>query len=187
MALSDELQQARVRDQIARWDANEKRLAEQLGLDVPKTILSTDTVARLDFFAKWAAAKGVRKCPCKPHVLAAFAWENHSLGVPQQQTLAILKAVEEQHHHFNLSNPAATKIVWAAVETICKAEPPRSWTKAEKAEWVLLPPDIRQAISRREAERDKALRRSQNELADLKKRHAVADEAASSKQESTEQ
>jgi hypothetical protein len=50
----------------------------------------------------------------------------------------------------------------------------RSWTPYERALWAELPPVIRNAIERRERERDVALRRMQNQVAELRKRHGGA-------------
>ncbi len=46
-----------------------------------------------------------------------------------------------------------------------QVDPPRSWDKDEKEEWALLPASVRAAITRRENDRDKELRRLQNKAA----------------------
>ena len=174
--LADELQKAKQREQIAKWDDGERRLSEGFA-DIPRQQLSADFAARFHIFSEWAVAKQVRKCPAKPATVAAFILEHNALGVPPQQTIAILKAIEEQHDYHNLSNPTTTQVVRAAINQIIKVEPPRSWNKEEKAEWALLPPAVREAITRRESEREVALRRAQNKLADERKRlEAVATE-----------
>src|SRR5262249_26479103 len=53
---------------------------------------------------------------------------------------------------------------------------PRSWNKDEKASWVQLPPEIKAAIGRREHQREKELRRLQNQVAEL--RHKTAPESS---------
>lgn len=45
-------------------------------------------------------------------------------------------------------------------------EPPRSWTKEEKAEFATYPREAQEKIARREQERETAVRRSQNEAAE---------------------
>ena len=45
-------------------------------------------------------------------------------------------------------------------------EPPRSWTKEEKAEFATYPREAQEKIARREQDREAALRRGQNETAD---------------------
>jgi len=56
----------------------------------------------------------------------------------------------------------------AALSEIVKTDPPRSWRTEERAEWARLPPAVRDAITRRENDRDKELRRLQSELAKLR-------------------
>jgi hypothetical protein len=46
-----------------------------------------------------------------------------------------------------------------------KADPPRAWSASDKADWALLPIEIREIVTRREEQRDKELRRMQNEHA----------------------
>ena len=48
-------------------------------------------------------------------------------------------------------------------------EPPRSWTKEEKAEFATYPREAQEKIARREQERETAIRRSQNEAAEIRK------------------
>lgn len=45
-------------------------------------------------------------------------------------------------------------------------EPPRSWTKEAKERWNTLPPETQEYLATREQERDREVRRSQNEAAD---------------------
>lgn len=48
-------------------------------------------------------------------------------------------------------------------------EPPRSWTKEAKEQWQSLPRETQEYLSHREQERDREVRRSQNEAADQRK------------------
>jgi hypothetical protein len=48
-------------------------------------------------------------------------------------------------------------------------EPPRSWTKEEKAEFATYPREAQEKIARREQERERAIRSSQNEAAEIRK------------------
>ena len=48
-------------------------------------------------------------------------------------------------------------------------EPPRSWTKEEKAEFATYPREAQEKIARREQDREAALRRGQNETAEQRK------------------
>ena len=176
VTLTDAIQAAKQREQIARWDAGEARLAAELKFDVPRPTLAKDVLGRLDIFGEWAASKSVRKCPAKPHVVAAFCIEQHQMGAAPQVILAMLAAVEALHDYHGLSNPVRTSAVRAALDTIIKVDPPRSWPREDKVRFAQLDPDIRQVIAEREALRDRALRRAQNEAVEAKKRHSDADE-----------
>ena len=48
-------------------------------------------------------------------------------------------------------------------------EPPSSWTKEAKVAFLNLPPDLQIFYVKREKDRDREVRRSQNEAADLRK------------------
>jgi hypothetical protein len=45
-------------------------------------------------------------------------------------------------------------------------EPPRSWTKEAKEQWQALPRNTQEYLAQREQERDREVRRSQNEAAE---------------------
>ena len=159
--LTDAIEAAKQREQIARWDAGEARLK----LDIPRPALAKDVLERLDIFGKWAASKSVRKCPAKPHVVAAFCIEQHEMGATAQVILSLLAAIEALHDYHSLSNPVRVAVVRAVLEQIVKIEPPRSWPAEDKVLFAQLDPAIRRIIAEREIERDRGLRRLQNKAA----------------------
>lgn len=57
-------------------------------------------------------------------------------------------------------------------------EPPRSWTKAEKERFQSLPRETQEYLHTREQEREREVRRSQNEAADIRKAAEAAQKAA---------
>jgi hypothetical protein len=57
-------------------------------------------------------------------------------------------------------------------------DPPRSWTQAEKERFQSLPRETQEYLSHREQERETALRRSQNEIAEQRKAIEAEREAA---------
>ena len=87
------------------------------------------------------------------------------MGVAIEQVLAQLNAIEALHDKWSLPSPVRSVPIRYALETLIKPSAPRSWSKSEKGQWALLPLPIRDAISRRERERDLALTRAQNEFA----------------------
>lgn len=114
--LANAIEQAKIRDRIARWDQNEQQLLQ--GHNLPKTQLSADTLARCDVWGKWCEARGVRKCPAKPWVIASYLAEQSANGVPAQNLVAMLEAITALHDYHNLSNPCATRVVNLALEQI---------------------------------------------------------------------
>jgi hypothetical protein len=156
--LSDAIQRAKV----AEWDAAEQQMAARFKLD--PLVLSKDLLERHDLWAKWCAGKHVRKCPARPHAVATFLLEQNALGASAQVVVAMVEAIDAIHQYHGLSSPCATRVVNVVLEQILKVEPPRSWNRDEKAE-CKLPPRVREAITRRERDRDRALRRAQNKAA----------------------
>jgi len=61
-----------------------------------------------------------------------------------------------------------------AIASTVDVEAPRSWTKDERAFFATLPIEIQAALTRREADRDRALRNAQNKIADEHKRLKAA-------------
>jgi hypothetical protein len=170
--LSDVIRNVDKQQEVARLDAGDQRVAAELArrLQLPARELSADIRTRLDAFNKWAISKQARRCPAKPATVALWALERADMGVPAQQILAQLDAIEQLHDKWSLSNPVRTAIVRAALEQIIKIDPPRGWSRTERVEFALLPPDVRAIIVDKERLRDKALRRLQNEAAEAKKR-----------------
>jgi len=165
MTLAEEIERAKQREQIARWDEGERKLAAELR---PVNVqITEDVVTRFSVFGKWCMARSVRKLPTKPTTVAAFCLEQRDLGATPQIILSLLGAIEVVHNSHSLSNPCATAIVDEALKEIVSSDPPRSWNKHEKAEWTKLPPAIRETIARREGQRDLELKRLQSKFAEL--------------------
>ena len=78
LTLEQQLQQSR----ILQWDANEQTLLQELPIQISKTPLAPDVLGRIDIFGKWCEARGVRKCPCKPWVVATYLLEKSAEGHP---------------------------------------------------------------------------------------------------------
>jgi hypothetical protein len=124
----------------------------------------------------------VRSLPAKPVSVAAFVRYQQDRGVPRPMIAESLTAIEELHFAASQSNPCATPVV--RTTTGSTIEPPRSWTKSEQLLFTGLPPEVAAVIARREQDREKTLRRCQNELAELKKRQqADAERTADNRKE----
>jgi hypothetical protein len=75
--------------------------------------------------------------------------------------------------------------VRAVLNDVVAVDPPRSWTKEEKAEFATFPIPAQKTISRREQDRERALRQRQNELAEERKRLQADADKSADKQETT--
>ena len=160
--LSDELARAQQREQIAAWDRNEAALASQLATTLPlpnKVELDGDTLKHVQIFIAYCASKGVRHCPAKPTTVAAFVVSN---GENQERLLTLLASITRLHFLHSIGDPVGTAIVQKALEQVVQIEPPRSWNKGERAQFLTLPVGVRAAIARRETQRELEIRRMQN-------------------------
>jgi hypothetical protein len=124
----------------------------------------------LETFTMWCNSKGVPSLPAKPTTVAAFILARRRLDADEKLTRNIVHAVERQHDIAGLPNPVATFAVRLALNKPATVEPPRSWPGAQKLMFAGLPREIQEVVSAREADRERALRRGQNEIAEMKKR-----------------
>jgi hypothetical protein len=171
MALADELQRAKAREEIAKLDAGERRLASELKLDISKRRLSVDELNCWNRFSAWCEGKSVRKLPAKPATVASYVIDAARMGVPPEEIFSVLEAISIAHDYHGLSSPVPTAATRAAIQQVGgTTSPPRSWSKEDAACWPLLPEEVQRTIYRHETERDVALKRKFNELADLRRR-----------------
>ena len=172
--LSDEIKRAAQREAIAKLDAGESEIKAQVIAEIgePFVELSTAEKELVIRWCSWTEACSVRRNPAKPWVLARWILlhRNDSRG----SIVAMLAAVDKLHQLNGLSSPVRTDVVNRALSKVLpQIEPPRSWTKADKASFALLDVQTQEVIENHERRREKELRRCQNELADLKKRHSA--------------
>jgi hypothetical protein len=167
--LAAEIEAARQRELVAAFDAGEKAVAQAH----PDLFVAPELEPRdLELLKPWLAycqEKIVRNVPAKTWCVAAFVLERHERGIPESKIFAELAAIGKLHDRWRLARPFESAIVNAAIERITKAQPPRSWPPEDKALWASLPVQIRFRIAEREEQRDRELRRMQNEHAELKK------------------
>jgi hypothetical protein len=167
MSLATEIERVRERELAAKLNQGEAVLSAAIAekIQPPAVELDDKTRALLKSFVDWCGARNVRYCPAKPATVAAYVFHQKDSAA----ILEILDAIEKLHDLHRLANPVQTAIVNVVLGHILKDEPPRSWTKEERREWWLLPPTVKAAISRRERDRERELRRAQNLAAELKK------------------
>ena len=72
MNLAEQLEAAKQREQIQKWDAGDAKVAAELPIKLPRSVLSADVVERFNRFSAFAASRSARKLPARPATVAAF-------------------------------------------------------------------------------------------------------------------
>jgi hypothetical protein len=121
-------------------------------------------LAALSAFSNWCDAKGVRFLPARPATVAQFVLENACLGI--DAVSEVVDHIADMHEAAGLANPVATWIVAEAMDRVSSdTETPRSWPKEHKWRFAQLPCVLRRYLVRHEVQREKTVRRAQNEAA----------------------
>jgi hypothetical protein len=110
---------------------------------------------------------GYKPLPASPVVLSRFVVDIAQLGI--DRVWEAVQEISRAHYVLDLADPTLGFPVAAAINEISKVDPPRSWPPQEKERWKTLPYDIQKIITTREADRDREVRRMQNELAQPEK------------------
>ena len=164
-AVLSEIERIKRQEQIAAFDKNERAILEKL--EPQPRIDLAEHKAHIEGFMAWCAKSGVRHCLARNWVVASYLNEHAHRG--ETFLVDAISAISALHDYHQLPNPAATQQVRAALDQIIKLDAPRSWTKAEKEMFCLLPVDIRGAINRRERHRETEVSRIRNENANLRR------------------
>jgi hypothetical protein len=147
----------------AAIDRNERVLAQRIA--TPTLPLDSEAQIRLQHFADYCKAVGVRPLPAAPATCAAFAKAQYTRGASADAILATLQDIEALHSNANLANPVASTAVRAVLEEILHIDGPRSWSKSERLLFASLPIEIRAIIERRVKMDSNAVRKAQHERA----------------------
>ena len=86
-----------------------------------------------------------------------------------EQAAAPVEESPPQEENGNQETAPAEQTETTEQAEVPPIEPPRSWTKEEKAEFATYPREAQEKIARREQDREQALRRGQNETAEQRK------------------
>jgi hypothetical protein len=160
--LSELIQQAKW-DELAR---NEVELAKQINARLPQPPqLDIDTQTILAPFVRWCEALNVRHLPALPTTCASYVLAQAKIGVAPEHIVGECQAIEALHDLVGAANPMQTRAARWALDQVLKIEPPRSWPQAEKEQFKTLPTQIRHVIANREKDRERTLRRGQNQYA----------------------
>ena len=122
-------------------------------------------------FAKWCELNGVSTCPAVPADVARFVSDCAALGM--ERLWPALQEISKMHATLGLADPTLGGVAAAAVDKVAGLLPPRSWPGEQKLRFKTLPYDLQAFVAAHEAQREKAIRRAQNEAASARQQLAA--------------
>jgi len=137
-------------------------------------VLAALSQARLraaPLFARWCELNAVPFCPAAPAAVAGFVKDCSSLGV--DRLWSAVQEISKAHASLGLADPTLGAPVAAAISDVAGITPPRSWPGEYKQRFKSLPYDVQLFLAAHEAQREKALRRAQNEAAAARQKLAA--------------
>jgi hypothetical protein len=114
-------------------------------------------------FAKWCELNGLSPCPAAPADVARFVSDCAALGI--ERLWPAVQDISKLHVSVGLADPTLGGVVSAAISELGGIAPPRSWPDDRKLRFKSLPYDLQAYVAAHESQREKALRRAQNEAA----------------------
>jgi hypothetical protein len=114
-------------------------------------------------FARWCELNGVSPCPAAPAAVAKFVTDCAALGI--ERLWPAVQEVSNSHVALGLADPTLGGVAAAAIGGIAGIVPPRSWPDDLKQRFQSLPYDLQTHVAAHEVQREKVLRRAQNEAA----------------------
>jgi hypothetical protein len=114
-------------------------------------------------FARWCELNRVSLCPAAPADVARFVSDCASLGI--ELLWPAMQEISKLHFSLGLADPTLGGVAAAAIGDIAGIDPPRSWPNDRKQRFESLPHDLQVFVAADEAQREKAVRRAQNEAA----------------------
>jgi hypothetical protein len=152
---------ARLRQLCTRDDAMLAVVAEIIGA-TPR-----HDRPRPEAFERWCERKGTTALPASPAAIALFVLEHQGHGL--EAVLEHLADISGAHCDAGLADPTTSHPVTAALNKISKLDPPASWPKSEKTQWLQLNYTLQAYLVRRDKDQTREIRRAQNEAAELRK------------------
>lgn len=122
-------------------------------------------------FARWCALHDVPACPAAPAIVARFVVDCAPLGI--EPLWRAVQDISRMHVSAGLADPTLGGIVAGAIGDLAGVEPPRSWPAERRRSFRSLPYDLQTYVAAREAQRERALRRAQNEAAGARRQLAA--------------
>lgn len=122
-------------------------------------------------FVRWCELNNVAPCPAMPSSVARFVGECASLGV--NRLWSAVQQISRMHTSLGLADPTLASPAAEAMSAIAAVPPPRSWPRQFKKRFRALPYDVQVYLAARETQRERALRRAQNDAAAAKRKLAA--------------
>lgn len=145
------------------------------------TALAQARLRDAPMFARWCELNGVSACPAAPASVARFVTDCASLGM--SRLWPAVQDISRMHVALGLADPTLGGVAASAISTIAAIPPPRSWPGRFKQRFDALPYDIQVHLASHDAQRERALRRAQNEAASARQKLAALE--AQTKDEKT--
>jgi hypothetical protein len=122
-------------------------------------------------FVKWCELNGLSPCPAAPVHVARFVVDCAPLGV--ERLWPAIQDISRLHVSIGLADPTLGGVAAEAISDLAGIDPPRSWPAGHKQRFKSLPYDLQVYVAAHEAQREKALRRAQNEAANARRKPAA--------------
>lgn len=135
------------------------------------TALAQARLRDAPMFVKWCELNGVTACPATPASVARFVTDCAVLGM--SGLWPAVQDISRMHVALGLADPTLGDPAASAMSAIAAIPPPRSWPGPFKQRFITLPYDIQVHLASHEAQRERALRRAQNEAASARQKLAA--------------
>jgi hypothetical protein len=122
-------------------------------------------------FVKWCELNGLSPCPAAPAHVARFVVDCAPLGI--ERLWPAIQDISRLHVAVGLADPTLGGVTAEAISDLAGIDPPRSWPAGPKQRFKSLPYDLQVYVAAHEAQREKALRRAQNEAASARQKLAA--------------
>ena len=114
-------------------------------------------------FARWCELSGASFCPASPAMVARFITDCAALGIAR--LWPAVQEISRLHVSAGLADPTLGGDAATAISDVAQITPPRSWPADQKQRFKSLPHDVQVFVVAHEKQREKALRRAQNDAA----------------------
>jgi len=119
-------------------------------------------------FARWCELNGLSSCPATPATVSRFVADCAALGI--ERLWPAIQEISKLHVSLGLADPTLGGVAAEAISDIAGISPPRSWPGERKQRFKSLPYDLQVYVAAHESQREKTLRRAQNEAASARQK-----------------